>query len=237
MGTAVSGCLSGVGEYSAIHSRQQSGRCTGYRQDSGGGHRGASGQRAGKPDCNGDSADPYFFPPDAFAAGCHAALEENLPRYGEVGQALLADLRVASGPGDRTDYDAAGEHWHHAIWKYDATYVQDTSNKRIVTVTDVIYANHDGPPPIDENSARIVRYVYKLKYEPNGNLKDFWAHKDKAYTPYSRWGFLTFFADWLDVSGDAVFAPRRIQKITGLHKGVSNYDIDLNNLLGLDENN
>ncbi len=112
----------------------------------------------------------------------HFILEKFL--MGEF-EALLSNLRAEYS-------DPVGQEsvWNHAIWKYEADYAEtELNNEKIVEITNVIHANVDTYPSINNSEERVIQYVYIVEYDDNGEVDRNSQHNN-----------------WLEVSGQAYSA-------------------------------
>jgi len=85
--------------------------------------------------------------------------------------------------------------WNHAIYKYKSVMQEAKEGEEsIIKITTTINANADVFPS-DNIVDRIEKYVYKLKYKPNGEIDDKFIGQD-----------------WISASG---FTPGKLSLITG----------------------
>ena len=130
---------------------------------------------------------------DKFAYDFQQALLNNL-LISEEGKPLESNLRDPSG----LDPSAI---WCHAIYKYKSSMQEsDEGNENVIVITTTVYANADAYP---NNNVidRTETYVYKLRYDPEGNL-------DRKFINQGQ--------DWISATG---FVPNNLWDILG-----SNFD-------------
>ena len=147
-------------------------------------------------------------PTDGSVGSFHAGLEQYL--RGD-GVALHADLRSDGGTNT--------EVWNHAIWRYASTLVESTNGlETVVSIANTVTASADIRPSTN-GPVRTIVYHYDLEYGPSGDVLKTSAKND-----------------WRSVSGEASWAPKALNRITGV-SWASIRGVTESHLRELDESN
>ena len=119
----------------------------------------------------------------------HAMLETHI--RGEK-KALLGNLRAFPPRG------TIGEVWNHGVYKYIATYKAIPGRgERAVNLTIELHANSGSMLNGQDDKDRVINYEYNLVYGLDGRVDE--------TNPAA--------ADWISVSGDALYAPLNLLQL------------------------
>ncbi len=119
----------------------------------------------------------------------HAMLETHI--RGEK-KALLGNLRAFPPRGTN------GEVWNHGVYKYIATYKAIPGRgERAVNLTIELHANSGSTLNGQDDKDRVINYEYNLVYGLDGRVDE--------TNPTA--------ADWISVSGDALYAPLNLLQL------------------------
>jgi hypothetical protein len=119
----------------------------------------------------------------------HAMLESHI--RGEK-QTLLANLRAFPPRG------TINEVWNHGVYKYIATYTAIPGRgERAVNIALELHANSGSMLNGQDDKDRVIYYAYNLVYGLDGRVDE--------TNPAA--------ADWISVSGEALFAPLNVMQL------------------------
>jgi hypothetical protein len=140
----------------------------------------------------------------------HAMLETHI--RGEK-QTLLANLRAFPPRG------TINEVWNHGVYKYIATYTAIPGRgERAVNLSVEIHANSGSMLNGQDNNDRVINYVYNLVYGLDGRVDE--------TNPAT--------ADWISVSGEAMFAPLNVLQLVESHWAGHNQQVTEANVRSID---
>ncbi len=147
---------------------------------------------------------------DYKAPRVHAMLETHI--RGQK-KALLANLRAFPPRG------TIAEVWNHGIYKYTATYhAIPGRGPRAVNLSVELHANSGSMLNGQENKDRVINYEYNLVYGLDGRVDE--------TNPAA--------ADWLSVTGDALYAPLNVMELVESRWGGHNQQVTEANVRSLD---
>jgi hypothetical protein len=153
---------------------------------------------------------PGFDPCDSKAPRVHAMLETHI--RGEK-KTLLANLRAFPPRG------TINEVWNHGVYKYIATYQAIPGRgPRAVKISVELHANSGSMLNGQDDKDRVVNYEYSLVYGLDGRVDE--------TNPAA--------ADWISVTGDALFAPLNVMELVESHWGGHNRQVTEANVRTLD---
>ena len=140
----------------------------------------------------------------------HAMLETHI--RGEK-KALLGNLRAFPPRG------TIGEVWNHGIYKYVATYKAIPGRgERAVNLKVELHANSGSMLNGQDDKDRVINYEYNLVYGLDGRVDE--------TNPMA--------ADWLSVSGDALYAPLNLLQLVESRWGGHNSYVTEANVRSID---
>jgi hypothetical protein len=147
---------------------------------------------------------------DSKAPRVHAMLEAHI--RGEK-KALLANLRAFPPRG------TINEVWNHGVYKYIATYQSIPGRgPRAVKISVELHGNSGSMINGQDDKDRVINYVYNLVYGLDGRVDE--------TNPAA--------ADWISVSGDALFAPLNVLELVESRWGGHNQLVTEANVRSLD---
>jgi hypothetical protein len=153
---------------------------------------------------------PGYDVTDWKAPRVHAMLETHI--RGEK-KALLGNLRAFPPRG------TVGEVWNHGVFKYIATYKAIPGRgERAVNLKVEVHANSGSMLNGQEDKDRVVNYEYNLVYGLDGRIDE--------TNPMS--------ADWIAVTGDALYAPLNILQLVESRWGGHNVQVTEANVRSID---
>ena len=153
---------------------------------------------------------PGYDPCDWKAPRVHAMLETHI--RGEK-KALLANLRAFPPRG------TINEVWNHGVYKYIATYHSIPGRgPRAVKLSVELHANSGSTINGQDDKDRVINYEYSLVYGLDGKVDE--------SNPAA--------ADWISVSGEALFAPLNVLELVETRWGGHNQQVTEGNVRALD---
>jgi hypothetical protein len=153
---------------------------------------------------------PGYDATDWKAPRVHAMLETHI--RGEK-KALLGNLRAFPPRG------TVGEVWNHGVYKYIATYKAIPGRgERAVNLKVEVHANSGSMLNGQDDKDRVVNYEYNLVYGLDGRIDE--------TNPMA--------ADWVAVTGDALYAPLNLLQLVESHWGGHNSYVTEANVRSLD---
>jgi len=153
---------------------------------------------------------PGFDPCDYKAPRVHAMLETHI--RGEK-KPLLANLRAFPPRG------TINEVWNHGIYKYIATYQAIPGRgPRAVKISVELHANSGSMLNGQDDKDRVITYEYNLVYGLDGRVDE----TNPAV------------ADWISVTGDALYAPLNVMELVETRWGGHNAQVTEANVRALD---
>ncbi len=153
---------------------------------------------------------PGFDACDWKAPRVHAMLEAHI--RGEK-KALLANLRAFPPRG------TVNEVWNHGVYKYIATYHSIPGRgERAVKLAVEVHANSGSTINGQDDKDRVINYEYSLVYGLDGKVDE--------SNPAT--------ADWISVSGEALFAPLNVLELVESRWGGHNQQVTEANVRALD---
>jgi hypothetical protein len=121
----------------------------------------------------------------------HAMLEKHVRQNGK---ALLGNFRAFPPRG------LPNEVWNQGLAEYRSIYVADSSRgERAYRIVTEVICNTGASLNGDDDKPRIIRYDYILNYAPTGEVDE-----------TNPWA-----ADWLAVSGEAMYCPLNLLELAG----------------------
>lgn len=121
----------------------------------------------------------------------HAMLERHVRQNRK---ALLGNFRAFPPRG------LPNEVWNQGLGEYRSIYVADTSRgERAYRIVTEVTCNTGASLNGEDDKPRIIRYDYLLNYAPTGEVDE-----------SNPWA-----ADWLAVSGEAMYCPLNLLEVTG----------------------
>lgn len=128
-------------------------------------------------------------------------------------KALLANLRAFPPRG------TVGEVWNHGVYKYIATYKAIPGRgERAVNLTVEVHANSGSSLNGQDDKDRVINYQYNLVYGLDGKVDE--------TNPMA--------ADWISVSGDALYAPLNVLQLVESRWGGHNLQVTEANVRSID---
>jgi len=153
---------------------------------------------------------PGYDPCDNKAPRVHAMLETHI--RGEK-KTLLANLRAFPPRG------TVNEVWNHGVYKYIATYQAIPGRgPRAVKISVELHANSGSMLNGQDDKDRVITYEYSLVYGLDGRVDE--------TNPAA--------ADWISVTGDALYAPLNVMELVESHWGGHNRLVTEANVRALD---
>jgi len=153
---------------------------------------------------------PGFDPCDSKAPRVHAMLETHI--RGEK-KTLLANLRAFPPRG------TINEVWNHGVYKYIATYQAIPGRgPRAVKISVELHANSGSMLNGQDDKDRVINYEYNLVYGLDGRVDE--------TNPAA--------ADWISVTGDALYAPLNVMELVETRWGGHNAQVTEANVRALD---
>jgi hypothetical protein len=128
-------------------------------------------------------------------------------------KALLGNLRAFPPRG------TVGEVWNHGVYKYIATYKAIPGRgERAVNLKVEVHANSGSMLNGQEDKDRVVNYEYNLVYGLDGRIDE--------TNPMA--------ADWIAVTGDAMYAPLNLLQLVESRWGGHNSYVTEGNVRSID---